>query len=262
MTNAEKSRLLKESQKQLNAKLRFERKFSNELRRFIAQQNEQVIEHILNFRNAPDSNLNREAFAALLLLHYNRVIKRFQGGVFREANAALKPLGIDKVVATDPAIAAAISAFIAQSAQEGAERFAQRSNRDVLVAMRRSDTVDEVKEILDGVVNRRAQALSAEHTQRAAEGGKAELSRAIQENTAGSLFVAGATLQRYKIWMTRQDNRVRDAHAMALFQRVLASLPFSIDGEQLMFPGDTSLGASIRNVANCRCSAIYSFGVR
>jgi hypothetical protein len=33
--------------------------------------------------------------------------------------------------------------------------------------------------------------------------------------------------------------------------------PFVVDGEQLMFPGDTSMGATARNIVNCRCTCIF-----
>ena len=63
-----------------------------------------------------------------------------------------------------------------------------------------------------------------------------------------------------KIWRSQGDSRVRTGvfnHLSADGQRVPVSEPFTVSGESLMWPGDTSYGASVGNVINCRCSAIY-----
>lgn len=57
-------------------------------------------------------------------------------------------------------------------------------------------------------------------------------------------------------WVTQGDNRVRPAHRAADGQVRTVGEAFDIGGERLLYPGDTSLGASIGNVANCRCSAV------
>lgn len=60
-----------------------------------------------------------------------------------------------------------------------------------------------------------------------------------------------------KLWVTMGDSRVRTIHQVADGQEVPASDPFTVGGERLMYPGDTSLGASAGNVVNCRCSASH-----
>lgn len=62
-----------------------------------------------------------------------------------------------------------------------------------------------------------------------------------------------------KTWHTVGDEKVRIAHRAANFQTQLLSLPFDVGGEELMQPGDSSLGATAGNTINCRCSAQYSF---
>ena len=66
-----------------------------------------------------------------------------------------------------------------------------------------------------------------------------------------------------KRWLTSRDARVRRPtgsspfdHRSAEGQTVPVDKPFIVSGEPLMFPGDSSRGASIGNVANCRCSVI------
>lgn len=56
-------------------------------------------------------------------------------------------------------------------------------------------------------------------------------------------------------WIATKDNRTRHEHGAADGQTVEgADTPFIVGGEEMMFPGDQSLGASGWNIYNCRCS--------
>ena len=61
-------------------------------------------------------------------------------------------------------------------------------------------------------------------------------------------------------WVTMGDNKVRTkpgtGHRGADGQTVNVGEPFTVGGQRLLHPGDTSLGATMNNVANCRCSAV------
>jgi hypothetical protein len=60
-----------------------------------------------------------------------------------------------------------------------------------------------------------------------------------------------------KEWVTILDEVTRWAHAMADGQKQNMNDPFLVNSEYLMFPGDTSMGASLENLMNCRCSCLY-----
>lgn len=61
-----------------------------------------------------------------------------------------------------------------------------------------------------------------------------------------------------KAWSAVGDGRTRDAHAAMSGQRRAIGAPFqSPTGAQLMFPGDSSLGAGAGDIANCRCTSQY-----
>lgn len=53
-------------------------------------------------------------------------------------------------------------------------------------------------------------------------------------------------------WLAVIDNRTRHAHAMLDGQKAAMGEPFKVDGEEIMFPGDTSAPGYL--VYNCRCS--------
>lgn len=69
--------------------------------------------------------------------------------------------------------------------------------------------------------------------------------------------------QVQKKWRTMRDERVRHSHATMNNQRVGFMEPFvSGLGGLLMYPGDTSLGASDADIYNCRCSLEYTISRR
>jgi len=72
--------------------------------------------------------------------------------------------------------------------------------------------------------------------------------------------VSGGSAQRrgiHKEWISVGDSRVRPAHLTADGQQRPMNEPFEVDGQQLRWPGDRSLGASLKNIINCRCGAGY-----
>lgn len=61
-----------------------------------------------------------------------------------------------------------------------------------------------------------------------------------------------------KTWITEQDDRVRPTHLDVDFVTVLINEAFEVGDSLMMFPKDDSLGASLNEICNCRCSIIYS----
>ena len=62
-----------------------------------------------------------------------------------------------------------------------------------------------------------------------------------------------------KKWNSKGDAHVRGTHQVLNAQKVQQDQPFiSPSGARLMHPGDTSLGAPMDEIANCRCAAEYS----
>ena len=76
---------------------------------------------------------------------------------------------------------------------------------------------------------------------------------AEQIGVVGAETLLLALVLSQKRWQTMRDELVRPAHAAALGQTVPTGTPFVVKGQLLMHPGDTSMGATIDNVANCRC---------
>lgn len=80
----------------------------------------------------------------------------------------------------------------------------------------------------------------------------------IQASNLGSQAAArAADVPMEKVWIAARDSRTRDAHVSANGQRRPLDKPYNVSGELLMFPGDTSLGASAENTIQCRCTEGY-----
>lgn len=60
----------------------------------------------------------------------------------------------------------------------------------------------------------------------------------------------------WKRWISTPDERTRQEHLDADRQEVPQDEPFVVGGEEMMYPGDISLGASGWNTINCRCTMI------
>lgn len=60
----------------------------------------------------------------------------------------------------------------------------------------------------------------------------------------------------WKRWVATNDTRTREEHAHAEGQEVPVDDPFKVGGEELMYAGDITHGASGWNVINCRCTVV------
>lgn len=114
------------------------------------------------------------------------------------------------------------------------------------------------KKKFDSLTQGRVDTISMTQTQQASEGSKHTELSVLQQNNAifplAAVALATATLK--KTWHTMLDSRVRHAHSEAELQTVNFNDPYTVGGQLLMYPGDTSLGATPGNIINCRCASI------
>ena len=125
----------------------------------------------------------------------------------------------------------------------------------------RTAVADSASQSFDADADVRSNVIATTETQGAAETGKtnvvsALLGTQINDVTDGAV---SDQVSPQKSWETIMDGRERDSHAATNGQVQGLASPFVVGGELLMYPGDTSLGASVGNIINCRCSVQYVF---
>lgn len=134
--------------------------------------------------------------------------------------------------------------------------------------------------ILKRILRGRVDLIAVTETQTAAE-----TTKAIEASTAARVLIPGIPVPRdivpiiepavpapgagprltpvkptlKKSWLTLRDKKVRDTHRAAEGQTRPVNEAFNVGSSRMMYPGDTSLGAPVREIAHCRCSAMYLF---
>lgn len=64
-------------------------------------------------------------------------------------------------------------------------------------------------------------------------------------------------LQLRKVFLATDDSHTRPTHADANGQKVGIDEPFDVGGAQMMYPGDSSMGAPANEIVGCRCTQFY-----
>ncbi|UCF50263.1 MAG: hypothetical protein JSU91_01925 [Thermoplasmatales archaeon] len=133
---------------------------------------------------------------------------------------------------------------LGQTMEKAFKDFAQQG-----IEPKSSELAKIVKKDFKKINRTRSNTISANEVQRVSE--RAKL---IEAET---LYRLEKIRKPQKRWDAILDNKTRPWHALADAQIVDISSPFIVKGEQLMHPGDKSLGASLDNIINCRCSVQF-----
>lgn len=81
----------------------------------------------------------------------------------------------------------------------------------------------------------------------------------VRASNAGNFALYESWQVPGKRWLATRDPRVRADHLGADGQVRKIDEPFEVGGELMLYPGDSSLGASLGNVIQCRCTTIPVF---
>lgn len=110
------------------------------------------------------------------------------------------------------------------------------------------------KEIVDTTILHRADSfyLSTAHSIAIAEDETNAIANYDMEQRA---IAQGYTM---KTWVTMRDKKVRHTHELCDGKTINIFKAFDVGNYQMMFPCDHSLGASMKEIANCRCVIEYS----
>lgn len=242
---------------ELPRKLKNEKLMQDDLDEFFEQMNDEFLSFFLLTGMVIDFTQFTPEMIALLKKNYRRSARDFKY-VLRDQ------LNLDRN--TDArAINAGIALYIANHANQQARFIISGTNKEARNALFKttSDAQRENESLtqeqiatLSAVELARRNAIRSETTAQVEVQNIAETTKQIESSAldrSGEIVAAGVVAK--KLWSAVLDARTRPAHALADGQRVDIGKPFTVKGQLLMYPGDTSLGATLDNVINCRCSS-------
>lgn len=272
----------KRARRNLALKLILERRFLPELTTYFNKivRNFRIL-YIATGTQLPTVSFNQET-KLLIRRQYIRTSKAFSNEM-RLSMAGEKNIEITKQAEDegqfDPIIGAALFAYINDQVPQTATKLNQTTTKDMDDSVKEATAQirEEGGDINDASVGLLAsiilkKKLDARKTTIAMTETQfiAEATKAIEAAVVGSggrvdvTNVIGPTAvilgDITKVWASILDGNTRINgfdHVAPDGQRVKMNQPFIVSSEKLMFPGDRSLGASIGNIANCRCSALY-----
>ena len=212
-----------------------------------------------------DATTMQKDFEELLGDHYHRTASAFSEQLSKQLPA--------DIAATDAELTAideALLVYFAARAVEQAAIITKTNQRNIEQSIVESaDLRDDADKpfsrrdqaVFAGVgtlrkLKGRQQSIAITETQNAAETAKATEAEVLAGHRPSIVAASGAPANVTKEWVTVGDQDVRDSHVLADSQTRDVSKPFTVEGQLLRYPGDTSLGASAANVINCRCSAV------
>ncbi len=210
----------------------------------------------------------RPDLVAILRKHYRRVARNFGSQFRRQIDKAFQ---IDFTKQNEGERAdEAIRQLVNQRANQQADFILRTTQSEydaalaaavgaALVAGTLQDRAGTARAVTSSLVARqtaRADAIATTEVNAIAERSKQIEVRVIMDSGA---TVDDVPLQNnmVKIWNAVLDERTRINHALADGQIRELSDPFSVGGQFLMHPSDTSLGATVDNIINCRCSSQF-----
>lgn len=275
------------TKEELAQKILLEKSLKIKMRKFFKQLNSDVGIIWSNSGALPDFEFYESDLSAILREHYRRVgnifSEKIRNDIFNKyhlEDLELKQSIADELSVEDieeeesrieAAVLAALLGYIALHSVEQARFILNTTNGeynkllDKIISnsaeqgltLTREQVSQELQTGFDEKIEGRVDSISLTETQNMAE--RSKLTEALVL-IGSALLVGGALVGEtiLKTWHAILDDRVRDHHADASGQTVMVTDAFIVKGEQLMHPGDTSLGASADNVINCRCGTSFS----
>lgn len=245
-------------------KLKLEEQFKPKLDRFFSQISKEIAIVWTVTRNLPSLNSFEPELISMLRSYYRKVAITFQGELAdRIVDSKLKA-AIDE----DSKIALNTVRYINQHSEVQAKIILDTTKRDLqeiasknIIQMAASGelTTDyqlgkAIQKSFEQSIDARKETIAITETQISSE-----YLRYIE--TQGIMQLASEAqvpIVFQKTWGAILDNKTRKSHVLADGQSRNINSPYNVGNELMLIPGDTSLGASLENIINCRCSSVVT----
>jgi len=243
---------------ELAEKIKLESAFSGHL----AALNTEMVSVFARNPQVPDFAVRaQEPLATLLLSHFHKTSQKFDDRISGKLPLTLQASNRERAD-----IEFTLSQYFQKKAPEQARIILATTQRQAEEAGGLAQRIEMdpglIPLVATGLFARsllsRTKAIAVFETQAAAEASKmteAEVLLGLSPSVRERSPAISSPIMR--TWLHMGDAHVRSAHLSAGGQKAPMGSPFTVMGQELMFPGDTSLGATIDNTINCRCSIIY-----
>lgn len=260
--------------KELSLKINLERTFKPEIKRVFNVILKDFRSTIAALGVPPQVSTYKSLWEVNLKNHYRRVQKAFSGIVGAEEKFLKQVIDQQQrqEINKEEVFALALIRWRDKQASKQAEviNATTQANMSEAIMMAQEQAAAENKIVnqrelavastvlLKRKFNGRVNSIAITETQSSAESTKfieAEVESGLVPQVLGGRVAVTATI---KVWSTVGDKRVRLIHQKTNGQTRRLNEPFVVNGQFLMHPGDSSLGATADNTANCRCISQYS----
>lgn len=265
---------------QLAKKVKLEDNVSPKLNKFFREISRSITPVLRVTGRVPSLNSFKDDLVEILRKHYVKVSKEFKGDVVQTLtksagiNIETKQETIEDVAdEADQIVNEALATIIALRAPRQADFILATTEKELNQSMEKV-AIDAAKEgerltlaeqgrrtarDFNNKIAGRVETIAMVETQGMAEDTKLTEAESIAASTLTIGGIAIALAMR-KTWNTVLDEKTRFSHSEADLQERSMIEPFNVQGQLLKVPGDTSLGATLDNIINCRCSAYYKLG--
>lgn len=251
----------------LRSKLRLEATFKPEVKSLFFRIVKEFAVKIAATGIPSEAIKHRNDWEAVLRKHYERTQRVFRGVVASQQKGYKAEAQSD--TEKDAMIGLALLKWRDENAPISAREITETTQKNFTGALNQARELIEEQELpsdhrtlaltavplLKRKFKGRTETIITFETQQAAESTKAIEATVLSDITPLSPPEDVARLTM--LWRTVGDDKVRPAHRAANYQLRRINEPFDVGGEQLRYAGDRSLGASIGNIAGCRCSIQY-----
>jgi len=250
--------------RQLAKKMKLEDRLKPKLRQFFDQISSDVGAIFSATRNIPSLNSFNLELVAILRDHYRAIARQFDTTTRDDLKSAHLRLETKQEENIDKDIVGFINIHSQQQADQillTTERNLQSIEAKIVNEANTSGIIVATRNIGSQIQSRfnensdnRINTISATETQTVSE-----TIKLLEASTVAAIIsLVPGTQEMFKTWNTVLDEKTRLSHVLADRQRVRANQPFRVQGQNLKVPGDMSLGATIDNIAGCRCVAVFN----
>lgn len=257
-----------QARRDLREKLIFERQLLRKLNAFGRKIGRALVREYSTNKQSIRAESFRAELEEILIAHYKKVGKSFSNRLTEDMPKDIAVTSDERKVIDDAlslfyiAHVGVQSTLITETTQKDIdESFATAFEEENEAELRKAFSITQIATIaatnLIRKLSGRNGTIAAYETQVIAESAKATEGQVLSGNDPSVLVGTNRPSKVKKEWVTMGDDKVRMDHVIADGQVVDDTVPYDVGGEQLMYPGDSSLGASAGNIINCRCASVY-----